>query len=174
MVRQRTLRRISVGSTYYLSLLVRPIYSTEVPLELPCSIVASISRGSGYLEVWLQCSTGGDVIWAIKALFNMLGPVLRVGFLDGTLAELPVFLSRVERALRYSVLEGIVVLECTGGEACLSIKPSELRAAKLLWSKSRPDRLKAEVVGLKTITTFTNRLRVIRPYVIPPRLGPTA
>jgi len=109
------------------------------------------------------------VVDLVRHVFNELGPAVVVGFLNGSIAELPAFLSNVGRALVYVTLSGQVELECVTSN-CLSVDLKQLNALKVVWSASAPSRLRCVVKDLTSLKTFIAGLRIVRPYIIPPKL----
>lgn len=165
---QRTLRKALMGNVYYFSALITPTRRSAVLDRLPCAATLITQPAPEYLEIWLSCSDRSSVIRTVGNLYDSLGPVLKIGFLDGTSVELPIFLRNTERALRYYVIDGTVVLECLRARICLDL--SELKFTKVVWRASSPNKVRVEVVSLETVTTFLRGMRIVKPWVIPPKL----
>jgi len=158
--------------SYSFNVLVKLFRNRDVgSLTFPsgCKVVTYIRCPDNYLELWVSCISEEAVVDLVRHVFNELGPIIVVGFLNGSVVELPTFLSNVSRALAYVTLSGQVELECVTN-SCLSVDVKQLNASKVMWNKSVPNRLKCVVKDLPTSTTFTAGLRVVKPYVIPPKL----
>lgn len=142
---------------------------SSLKLSSRCRLVTYVRYLNGYLELWISCSDEEAVVDLMRCVFNDLGPIVVVGFLNGLTAELPLFLSNLSKALKYVTLSGSVELECVAND-CLSLDLKRLNATKALWKRSAPNKLRCFVDSLTSLTTFTMGLRIVKPYVIPPKL----
>jgi len=102
----------SVLGSYLFNVLVKNVYGYDITrLSISCVVIKWFGVGD-YLELWLSCSDVPSVIRSLERIFNDVGPVTLVGFLDGSTTALPNFLVNIERSSNYLTLNGEVWIEC--------------------------------------------------------------
>ena len=156
---------------YLFNVLVRNVYGYDLTrLSIPCVLIRWLGV-SDYFELWLSCSDVLSVVKTLEIIFNDVGPITLVGFLDGSITILPNFLVSIERSLNYLILNGEVWIECLdnrcGGKLVELLKTHNL--SRINWYV-RVNKLKMITKGLSTKTTYNLGLRIIKPKIIPPKL----
>jgi hypothetical protein len=160
-----------VLGSYLFNVLVRNVYGYDITrLSISCVVIKWFGVGD-HLELWLSCSDVPSVIRSLERIFNDVGPVILVGFLDGSITTLPNFLVNIERSSNYLTLNGEVWIECLdercGGKVLELLKTPNL--SRINWYV-RDNKLRIVTKDLSTKTTYHLGLRIIKPKAIPPKL----